>query len=128
MAAIEPPGEAQNATRVHPRFDATRLSWKHGISLPTTSVFEENRFGSPLRYVGVQLAAAGPTGGGVSLASTTDIMMAAFGLTFRAQQVGWFGGGGVTVEWPATGMPSVVLSLRAREVTGFRRHHRRSVV
>ncbi|MET0600771.1 MAG: RHS repeat-associated core domain-containing protein [Baekduia sp.] len=71
----------------------------YSIALPSTSVFEENRFGSPLRYVGVELP-AGTGGAAVTLALTTDIMMSAYGVVFRAPTVGWFGGNSVTVEDP----------------------------
>jgi RHS repeat-associated protein len=73
----------------------------YSITLPITSFFEENRFGWPLRYVGVKIPAVGPAGGGaVSLALTNDIIGEGYGVSFRAPTVGWFGGSTMTVEDP----------------------------
>jgi YD repeat-containing protein len=85
--------------RTHMFTDWVSYLSPYSITLPTTSFFEENRFGSPLRHVGVELP-AGPSGGAVTLALTTDIMASAYGVVFRAPTVGWFGGSAVTVEDP----------------------------
>jgi RHS repeat-associated protein len=71
----------------------------YSISLPTTSFFEENRFGWPLRHVGVKLPTATPSiGGNVSLALTGDVIGEGYGVTVRAPTVGWFDSATMTVE------------------------------